>query len=238
MDEERPSNPAATERWSARSLLDLLVSFAMLSAAVAVIWQALRSPQSPAGGTPTVPIPADAVAMGAAPVTGGGSVGMMIFSDFQCPYCGQFAKETWPKLRDAYADTGRVLFAFRQLPLPIHHSARIAAAASICAARGNRFWDIHDSLFSTPIRDDADVLARLIGTGIPEAEVRSCLNSKEVEETIDRELRVANTLHVSGTPTFLLGRIVDGPALQVASILTGARPFDDFSKALESLLQR
>jgi protein-disulfide isomerase len=72
---------------------------------------------------------------------------MIVFSDFECPFCGKFAKETWPLLRAEFVDSGKMVVVFRNLPLPIHASASNAAIAALCAGREGRFWPMHDLIF-------------------------------------------------------------------------------------------
>jgi len=52
------------------------------------------------------------------------------FSDFNCPYCGRFANETLPLLRDNYGDYVR--FAYRDFPV-LGDSSLQAAIAAECA---------------------------------------------------------------------------------------------------------
>src|SRR5436309_3250825 len=79
-----------------------------------------------------------------APLLGnhGAKVAILEYSDFECPFCAEFEKETWPRLKEQYIDTGRVLVAFRHLPLAAHRHANRAAIDAACAARQGRFWEM------------------------------------------------------------------------------------------------
>ncbi|HZB27283.1 MAG TPA: thioredoxin domain-containing protein, partial [Gemmatimonadales bacterium] len=69
-------------------------------------------------------------------------------SDFQCPYCRQFALETFPQLEREYIRTGKVRWIFINFPLTsIHQHASAAAEVALCAARQQGFWRVHDLLF-------------------------------------------------------------------------------------------
>ncbi len=69
-------------------------------------------------------------------------------SDFQCPYCRQFALETMPVLEREYVATGKIRFIYINLPLTnLHKHAVAAAVVAICAAEQGRFWPVHDRLF-------------------------------------------------------------------------------------------
>ena len=70
------------------------------------------------------------------------------FSDFQCSFCGQFARESLPVLTSRYVDTGALQVAFRHLPDGTRHpDAEALALRAICADRQGRFWDSHDLFF-------------------------------------------------------------------------------------------
>src|SRR2546427_10056676 len=69
-------------------------------------------------------------------------------SDFQCPYCREFALGTMPLLEREYIRTGKVRFVYINLPLSsVHKNAAAAAEVALCAARQQRFWPMHDLLF-------------------------------------------------------------------------------------------
>src|SRR5437867_3851348 len=74
-------------------------------------------------------------------------LGIVIFSDFQCPYCAEFARVTIPQLEHEYVRVGTLLLAFKHLPLTTIHPQAIAAAeAAECAGLQVLFWPMHDQL--------------------------------------------------------------------------------------------
>lgn len=102
------------------------------------------------GGRPAPPLPAQPLSISDAVVKGSerAKVVLIAFSDFECPYCSRFAKDTLPVLDEKYVRTGRVRVAFRHLPIEsIHPTAFKAAEASECAREQGRFWEMHDRLF-------------------------------------------------------------------------------------------
>jgi protein-disulfide isomerase len=76
-------------------------------------------------------------------------VDIVEFSDFECPFCTRFYKETYEKIKKTYIDTGKVKFSFRHYPLSFHQNAQKAAEASECAASQGKFWEYHNLLFSS-----------------------------------------------------------------------------------------
>jgi protein-disulfide isomerase len=69
------------------------------------------------------------------------------YSDFQCPFCSRVVPSL-DKLFKAYPDKIRMIF--KQMPLSFHKDARPAAKAALAAGRQNKFWEMHDLLFTTP----------------------------------------------------------------------------------------
>lgn len=73
---------------------------------------------------------------------------LMVFSDFECPYCKTFAQETLSELETKYIDKGEIRFAFHDMPLEsIHPKARRAANAARCANEQGGFYEYHNELF-------------------------------------------------------------------------------------------
>ena len=52
---------------------------------------------------------------------------MVLFSDFECPYCGRLAREILPTIERDYVSTGRMSLIFSHFPLPNHPHASAAA---------------------------------------------------------------------------------------------------------------
>ncbi len=142
---------------------------------------------------------------------------MIVFSDFECPYCRRF-NDSLDQLREEYSDEVRVVF--RHLPLrSIHPLAQKAAEASICAGDQGKFWEYHDALW-TDSDLGADVLeqhGRLLG--LDTEAFAECLNSGRHYQRVQDDYETALNLGLTGTPAvFVNGRHIGGyvafPALK------------------------
>lgn len=81
-------------------------------------------------------------------VEGDGEIVLMVFSDYECPYCQEFAATILPTIKDTYVDSGKARFIFRDFPLEqIHPRARDAANAARCADDQGKYFEYHDQLF-------------------------------------------------------------------------------------------
>jgi len=141
-----------------------------------------------------------------APVT------IVVFSDFECPYCQVFA-QTMQQVKDEYGN--RVRIVFRQFPLNIHPNAPKAAEASLCAHEQDKFWEMHDLMFEEQRQLDMASLmdkAERIDIDVPEFE--ACLDSGKYAEQIEEDMQAATRMGVEGTPAvFINGMPVVGGAV-------------------------
>lgn len=134
-------------------------------------------------------------------------VEIVVFSDFQCPYCSkvvsllEYALEHNP-------DTVRIIF--KQFPLPFHKFARPAAMASLAAHNQGKFWEMHDLLFQNNKElstEKIEALAKEIGLDMKkfDFDTKNALLSQQ----IDMNVREGRMNGVSGTPSvFVNGRIL------------------------------
>jgi protein-disulfide isomerase len=146
-----------------------------------------------------------------------------VWSDFQCPFCAK-GSTTLKQLREKYGD--RIRIVFRHSPLPFHEHARLAAAASMAAAEQGRFWDFHDALFQQRELDRAS-LEKLAGKLKLDVErFRRALETGAYDNYIESDVMEARQRGIAGTPTFFVND----------TALVGARPMEDFVKAIDAEL--
>ncbi len=131
------------------------------------------------------------------------------WSDFQCPFCSQ-AVPTVEKLRQTYGKDVR--FAFRNLPLPMHPNARIAAQAGMAAQNQGKFWLMHDRMFADQKALDRASLENIAEKlGLDMARFRADIDSPEVKARIEADMKAASEAGVHATPTFFVnGRASSG----------------------------
>jgi protein-disulfide isomerase len=157
------------------------------------------------------------------------------FTDFQCPFCGRFAKETLPVLYAKYIDTGKVRFVVRNLPLSMHSNAMSYAHAAVCAdglTKKNRTFQ--DALYVPRASAfDSTVAAAALAADVPTTLLLDCIASKRSDKRIQADIAAANELGVSGTPSFVVGLTASKIR---GRILRGAYPAEVFIATIDSLL--
>jgi protein-disulfide isomerase len=168
------------------------------------------------------------VPVGDSPVLGAADalVTVVVFSDFQCPFCGR-AEVTLRALRARY---GReIRFVWKNEPLTMHPRARPAAQVALeaLAERGAAgFWRAHDLLFehSTALeRPELEGYARELG--LDAARVRTALDRNVHDPAIDADHQLAQQLGVSGTPAFYIN----------GRRLVGAKPEEAFVRLIDEV---
>jgi protein-disulfide isomerase len=162
-------------------------------------------------------------------------VSIIEFTDLQCPYCARFAIHTFPEIRRNYIDKGKLRFAARDLPLPFHKFAIPAAVAVRCAGEQGKFWEYREALFEAQPRlgtEPYDELARRYELDL--ARFAACRRDGQQEANVRADLALATSYGITSTPTFVIGRIVNG--VFEAETVSGARPYEEFAAKIEALL--
>lgn len=151
------------------------------------------------------------------------------FSDFGCPFCGSFARNTYPLLHKEFVETGKVRWTYVPFVMGMFPNGAEAARAAECAAQQGRFWQMHDLLFEkqnewkasrSPARVFGGYASRL---AMDEGRFTSCYREDRGGTRTAINNRVADALRVRATPSFFInGRLVEGalPAEQFRQVLT------------------
>ena len=228
-----------------RATLDAVSALAMTLASLVVVWAVLRAearpspPAKPPRPVNNRPLPSKPIPLGSRTLgNSNAAVALMEFSDYECPFCARFHQASFQNLTDTYVRSGKVLFVLRHLPLEKHAFAFRAAVAAECGAESGRFWEFHGELFkaSRPI-DDTTVLSIASSVGINDARFRRCLTDGAAGGRIRRDLEIAEEAGVTGTPTFLIGKIQPDQTVKVLRRESGAIPPAALARMLDDALR-
>lgn len=171
-----------------------------------------------------------------------GSVDLILYSDFQCPFCQQFAQPI-RELQARGADGTTVNVEFKHFPLSIHPSAQLAHQAAMAAMAQGKFWEMHDVLFANPQRvQRADLIAYAKQLGLDVARFEQDMDSDAVKQAIAADLEEGGQLGVSGTPSYSInGKMYSGARTlpQVKELLVGEqRRARALAEVSDSILSR
>jgi protein-disulfide isomerase len=162
-----------------------------------------------------------------APVT------VVIFSDFQCPYCSR-VEPTLDQVRQAYGPD-KVRMIWKNNPLPFHQNAKPAAEAAmgvLSLAGNDAFWKFHDTAFKnqSALGDDSyGKWAQDAGVKAGDmATFKAGLASHKWADRVDKDLNDGKAAGVQGTPSFFVNGV----------FINGAQPFDAFKKTIDQELDK
>jgi protein-disulfide isomerase len=160
------------------------------------------------------------------------------FTDFQCPFCARFETTTFPEIKKSYIDTGKVRLILRDLPLADMHPFALKAAQSVhCAGDQGKFWEMKDLVFKNQNKIDVDSLANYAKElSLNGDAFKSCMAEGKHLKEIGDEAKYAQSLGITGTPTFILGKAV-GDSVE-GRVIVGAQPLATFEAAINEMLEK
>ncbi|OHB17863.1 MAG: hypothetical protein A2913_01130 [Parcubacteria group bacterium RIFCSPLOWO2_01_FULL_40_65] len=160
------------------------------------------------------------------------------FSDFQCPFCRSFWRDTLSQIKEKYIASGKsVKFVYRDFPLSFHPMAQKYAEAAECAEEQGKYWEMHDKIFEEQEKlgqgtisafdiDDVKKWAGELGLNAPN--FNQCLDSGKYAAEVKKDFDDGSKAGVSGTPTFFVN----------GEVLVGAQPIQTFIQAIDSGLKK
>lgn len=154
------------------------------------------------------------------------------FSDFGCPYCAEFTRETYPVIEREYVRTGKVFFKYVPFIVGMFPHAAEATRAVECTADQGLFWAMADRVYESQkvwkgAGDPGPLLMGIAGVaGADTSRFSQCYRSGRTNARTARANDIAATIGVRVTPSF----VVNGRPVQ------GALPIADFRRVIDAAL--
>jgi protein-disulfide isomerase len=149
------------------------------------------------------------------------------YADFQCPYCGKFARQVEPKIVKRYVESGQVKLVWRDFPYLGQESVNAALAARAAQAQG-KFWKYHDLLYSNQgppnsgSFSDAELITLAKKAHLNVKRFKTDFRGGRYAVPVRRDFAEGQGRGISGTPTFFIN----------GKRLVGAQPFGTFARAI------
>jgi len=145
--------------------------------------QLFRDPDTPVGGNPD------------------GDVSMVEFFDYNCPYCRKAA----PAMLEAERNDPKLRIVFKEFPI-LGPNSEFAAQAALASHRQGKYVVFHNALMGTTgVVDEARVFAAAAEVGIDTERLKADMHDPAIAAAISRNLQLAETLRITGTPGFVIG---------------------------------
>ncbi len=153
----------------------------------------------------------------------GAPLQLLMFGDFQCPFC-LGAQSILRRVRERL--DGRLLVAFRHLPIPERHPlAPLAAEASEAAAAQGKFWEYHDALFQAQPRLSRETMLEIgAELGLDAERMAAEIDSGAHRDRIARDLDSAERSGATGTPSFYVNGAHHFGAYDASSLVEALEP--------------
>ncbi len=152
-------------------------------------------------------------------------VGVVVYSDYSCPYCQSWAVETQPTVLE-YAEEGTVRLEWRDISILGEDSTRAAVAAAAAAEQG-RYREFHELLFADmEARSPEQLTAMAEQLGLDLEQFGADLTDPAVLGGVQRNIDEAQGLGLQSTPSFLVG----------GTPVVGAQPAEVFVELIEAAL--
>jgi protein-disulfide isomerase len=175
-------------------------------------------------------------------------VKLVEFSDYQCPFCKRYWSETEPQIIDAYVKAGKVQYTARSAGNWVSGNiggggleSQNSAMAAYCAADQNKFWDMHDSLFTNnqDLEEQGAFSGRRLqeiaqSVGLDMNAFNSCYSTNKYQNQVNQDFVDAQAAGINGTPFFMITYTVSGQTR--TDTIDGAQAFSVFQQKLDAAL--
>jgi protein-disulfide isomerase len=157
---------------------------------------------------------------------------MVAYSEFQCPFCGKFARDTEPALVEKYVEDGTLRIEWRDFPY-LGPESELAARAGRAAAAQDRFWEFEEAMYADQLPpnsgdlDEDHVAGVADDIGLDVDRFRDDLASPELERAVQEDFAEGQAIGVTGTPAFIINGV---PVI-------GAQPTEVFEQTIEKAAQ-
>lgn len=175
----------------------------------------------------------DAAGIAAARLYDGPAIGpadapitIAVFQDVVCEYCTRALEALAPVQK---AHPGKIRIVFKQLPMPQHVGADLAAEALLAADAQQKFAPLHDALVARPKALTRDDLIRAAGkVGLDVAAFTTALDTHTYAPQVQVDRDTAKRLYTVSTPTLYIN----------GKRMVGLLPTAAYAKAVDEALTR
>ena len=161
------------------------------------------------------------------------------FGDYQCSFCKKHFVQTHDLIMKNYVATGNVKILFKDMIVTPGEDSIHAAHAAHCAKDQGMFWKYHYMLYNNWKGENTgwvtdDILNKFASdVDLDMNEFSKCMSEKKWMNLIRASGEDANTMGVTGTPSFFL----IGPENEITKI-HGAQPYEAFKRTIDSMLKK
>jgi len=130
-----------------------------------------------------------------------GDVTLVEFFDYNCPYCRQMA----PLMVQAEGEDPQLRIVYKEFPI-LGPGSVVAAKAALAANKQGKYVAFHRALYQIrgPV-EESKVLDAAATIGLDVDRLKADMQDPTIAGVVDRNLKLAQALRISGTPGFVIG---------------------------------
>ncbi|GAA4282929.1 DsbA family protein [Brevibacterium daeguense] len=155
---------------------------------------------------------------------------LVVFSDYQCPFCAQWSHETLPLMLE-HVEAGDLRIEWRDVNV-FGEASTQAARGAYAAALQDGFLEYHEALFADGRPRDAGQLTEegLVAiaeeVGLDAEQFASDMVSSSTDDAVAKNEKLGLDIGAFSTPSFVLG----------GAPIVGAQPSEVFTEAFDTAL--
>lgn len=135
-------------------------------------------------------------------------VTLVVFDDYQCPYCARLERFV-KQLLDTYPDD--LNYVIKHFPLSSHPLAKQGAEAALAAGNQGKFWELHSRLLENHNTLTEEKITELAaGLNLDMEKFNRDRTSEQVQKIIAEDIANGRKVGVTGTPSvFMNGKRIE-----------------------------
>ncbi len=165
-------------------------------------------------------------------------VAIVMYSDYQCPYCQTFEKDTLSDIVSNYVDTDQAIFVFRNYPLSFHgeitYNSAYAGECVFDQLGSEKLREFHSKTYLAKDMTAVNAVAQELGVDM--TKYNTCVTNQTFKSRVDADFAAGQAAGVSGTPGFVVGTL-DGDKV-TGKLIEGAYPFASFKAVIDEMLAK
>lgn len=149
------------------------------------------------------------------PVAGNaaGDVSVVVFLDYNCGFC----RSTLPHLQIIAESDPGVRIIFKEFPI-LGMQSHTAALAALAAKRQGKYLEFHNQLLAADAAGEGSIREISRDLGLDFERLQKDMADPELLDQVNRNLQLAASLSINGTPAYIVGDQLIPGALDLESL--------------------
>lgn len=150
-----------------------------------------------------------------------GKVTLVEFFDYNCGYC----KRAFPDVMKMIDSDKDLKLVMKEFPI-LGPGSTYATRAALASRKQGKYWEYHLAMMAHDGKIDESVADQIAeATGLDVKKLKADMGTDEVKQVITRNMQLADSLKIQGTPAFIIDE----------TVIPGAVGFDALQAAVKQV---